>query len=235
MNQKPKPTPQTELDRRYSESGDAEPAAGLDRMILARADQALGNARRARRRPMLAGLATASVALVALAVVLQQTPSAPEPAGTFDRSDAGIVVQESASTDLEPPVADAAHETVGEARREPEAPAARSRGTGLEVQLPDSKPAAPAAEAGVEPKIDSFAPSLQSITVTGSRIASDEHAVDHQPGSSHERLFEQLRALIADGNPDQARQLLQEALATEGRIVLPEDLRKALGTSNEPD
>lgn len=230
MKQKPKSAPQIELDRLYSESGNAEPASGLDRMILARADQALGKARRAHRRPVLAGLATASVALVALVVVLQQAPPAPEPAGPFEHSDAGSVSEERYGPNAGLPTASAARKTAGETRREPEAPAARSRTADFEARLSDSKPAAPpAAEARSESEASVAEPMLQSITVTGSRIASDEQAVDHQSGSPHELLFEQLRALIADGKSEQARELLRTAEQRVGRIALPEDLAPVLG------
>ncbi|MCA1778024.1 MAG: hypothetical protein LC637_01190 [Xanthomonadaceae bacterium] len=63
-----------ELEALYREAGDIDPEAGLDRTIRARAAEASGKARTPRRLPWLGGLAAASVALVSIAVVLQQSP-----------------------------------------------------------------------------------------------------------------------------------------------------------------
>jgi len=62
------------LEALYREAGDVEPDAGLDRIIRARADQAARAGRSPGRLPWLGGLITASVAIVAIAVVLQQSP-----------------------------------------------------------------------------------------------------------------------------------------------------------------
>lgn len=62
------------LEALYREAGDVEPDAGLDRIIRARADEAAGSHRSSSRLPWLGGLVTASVAIVAIAVVLQQSP-----------------------------------------------------------------------------------------------------------------------------------------------------------------
>jgi len=51
MNRKPEPMLNPDLERIYRESGAAEPAAGLDRIVLARAEQALDHARRSDREP----------------------------------------------------------------------------------------------------------------------------------------------------------------------------------------
>ncbi|HMB39979.1 MAG TPA: hypothetical protein VKO85_12960 [Wenzhouxiangellaceae bacterium] len=79
------------LEALYREAGDVEPDAGLDRIIRARADEAVRNGRSSNRLPWLGGLVTASVAVVAIAVVLQQTPPAgPVPSITAPPSeDAG--------------------------------------------------------------------------------------------------------------------------------------------------
>lgn len=67
------------LETLYREAGDVEPEAGLDRIIRARAEEAVGSRRSSNRLPWLGGLVTASVAIVAIAVVLQQAPPGGEP------------------------------------------------------------------------------------------------------------------------------------------------------------
>ena len=64
----------SKLEALYSRAGDVEPDSGLDRIIRARADEATRGARSPGRIPWLGGLVTASVAVVAIALVLQQTP-----------------------------------------------------------------------------------------------------------------------------------------------------------------
>jgi len=63
---------QRELATLYRDAGDVEPDSGLDWIVRARAAEASREARAPRRQPWLAGLVTASVAIVAIAVVLQQ-------------------------------------------------------------------------------------------------------------------------------------------------------------------
>lgn len=75
-NERDKPT--AELETRYRDHGDVEPDPGLDRIIRARAEEATRR-RPVRGAPWLGGLATASMAVVVVAVVLQQ-PEGPETA-----------------------------------------------------------------------------------------------------------------------------------------------------------
>lgn len=69
----------SELERLYRQAGDVEPSAGLDRTLLARAGQS-PDAAPARRSPWLAGAVTASVAVIAIVLVVRQVPpTAPVP------------------------------------------------------------------------------------------------------------------------------------------------------------
>ena len=224
MTRKHTPRPQTELDRLYSESGAAEPAAGLDRIILARADRALEDARRTPRRPLLAGLATASVAVVALAVVLQQTPTAPESVQQLERTEISTASQKERDIDADLSEPSALREPPSEARRAPVAPPSRGLGDTFESAVPDNAPAAPMPT----PEASAAGSSLESITVTGSRIGSDPRASEDAQHSPHALLFEQLRALISNGQLDQARQLLAQTEACDGGLQLPVDLETAL-------
>jgi len=72
-NDRDKPT--TELESMYRQHGDIEPDPGLDRMIRARADEAARRSPARRPAPWIGGLVTASVALIAIAVVLRQAPT----------------------------------------------------------------------------------------------------------------------------------------------------------------
>lgn len=84
-----------ELDSRlevlYREAGDVEPDAGLDRIVRARAEEAARTARSSSRLPWrLGGLVTASVAVLAIAVVLQQSPPGPLRSSGTPETDAPI-------------------------------------------------------------------------------------------------------------------------------------------------
>lgn len=79
--------PDAELERLYRDAGDIEPEAGLDRLIRARAGASLERPPERSSRSWAGGLVAASVALVALAVVLQQSPPDDSPApAAADRS-----------------------------------------------------------------------------------------------------------------------------------------------------
>lgn len=235
MNQKPKSTQHTELDRLYSESADAEPAAGLDRIVLARADQARVNTRQKSRQPWITGLATTSVALVALAVVLQQSPPAPESELLLESIKSDRAAPQKSDADVAAS-ATAPGQALDSARRERRAAEPRAGDQSFEAMpyepaMPTTSPAAPQAQA--ETAID--LPLLQSITVTGSRITADPEARERAQDLPHAALFEQLRQRIEDGNLDAARALLLEAEQRDGRIRLPEELERVLRVPYEPD
>jgi len=68
-----------ELQALYREQREAGPDSGLDRMIVARAEQALETSRRRAPAPWVAGLATAGALVLAIGVViLQIQPPAPD-------------------------------------------------------------------------------------------------------------------------------------------------------------
>lgn len=73
MTRNDRDKPSAELEALYREHGDAEPPEGLDRIIRARAERATESGRR-RAAPWVGGVATASVAIVAVAIVLNQSP-----------------------------------------------------------------------------------------------------------------------------------------------------------------
>lgn len=85
MTQARKPSPpasQSELEALYRAGAEAEPDNGLDRMVRARADQALDRAGKRRPARWIAGLATAGALVLAVGIALQQPtppPSTPTP------------------------------------------------------------------------------------------------------------------------------------------------------------
>jgi len=69
------------IEALYRAHGDAEPDAGLDRIVRAKAEQALQTSKQRRPAPWIAGLATAGVLVLTVGVILQQTaPPTPEAA-----------------------------------------------------------------------------------------------------------------------------------------------------------
>ncbi len=82
MSEQRKRAPGAELEAQYRAHGQAEPDAGLDRMIRARADQALARSRPRRPAPWIAGLASAGALVLAVGLIVQQTPPAPDMAPT---------------------------------------------------------------------------------------------------------------------------------------------------------
>lgn len=93
------------LESMYREHGDAGPSEGLDRIIRARAEHAARESaeRKPRRRiaPWVGGLATASVAIVAIAVVLRQSPPAGDLAGP-DRAEPGAEAVQAPAAEAPP-------------------------------------------------------------------------------------------------------------------------------------
>lgn len=64
----------SELEALYRAHAEAEPDSGLDRIIRARAEQALEPAQQRRPGPWIAGLATVGALVLAVGIIVQQTP-----------------------------------------------------------------------------------------------------------------------------------------------------------------
>lgn len=168
--------PGSELEALYHAHGNAEPDNGLDRIIRARAEQALDQSRKRRPAPWIAGLATAGALVLAIGLVLQQSPS-PTPLMMDAETAAPMADQEAA-------------------------PALRSAPLSMQRAADIARAPAPAAEI----MIDSAA------FVVGSP--------EPPPGA----VIVEIRALLAAGHTDQAQTLLDELLAREPALELPDDL-----------
>ncbi len=222
------------LEALYSQAGDVEPEAGLDRIVRARAAEAVGGARSPGRIPWLSGLVTASVAVVAIVMVLQQVPPGepvpvPESPAPRDSTEAdaymapsmGAQSQRELLTAKDRPALQNNEENRASARIEgspagampPRPPASESR----------QRRTAPAeSEPAAAPKLDESA--LDQVVVTGARIiTADPSALE-----SANTLIEKLRDLLEDDRIDEARRLLDEAAELDSELELPDDIERAL-------
>ncbi len=96
MNANDRDNPNTELEAMYRAGRDVEPDRGLDRRIRARAEQAARSRRKWRPPVWAGGLATASVMIAVVTVVLQQ-PDAP----TASREAAPTVIESAGEPSME--------------------------------------------------------------------------------------------------------------------------------------
>lgn len=167
-----------DLQSLYREQAEAEPDSGLDRIIRARAEQALESDQRRRPRPWIAGLATAGALVLAVGVIVQQAPP-PSP-------------QESA------PAPSAISEDA--------APAARSA---------LSRPAADAQlQSAPAPELATERAFLSGLAETQAQ-AKAQAVLD-------------IRALLADGQIEAARERARALRENHPELELPEDLLEAL-------
>ena len=237
MNERRSDKMENRLESLYSQAGDVEPDAGLDRIIHARADESVRINRSPIKLPWLGGLVTASVAVVALAVVLQQAPPddpiteslVPQESGepeAFMAPSLGVQSQLQDSTDAQ--LGARERRTGAESRvasdRATDRKAKPEVVTEFRRQIAEEQPEA-AARAPLPASDDS---TLERVTVTGSRINDAEDA----PFESRNALVARLRELIEDQRMDQARRLRDQAVELDPELDLPEDIKAALDRPN---
>lgn len=220
-----------ELERLYRDGGDVEPDAGIDRMIRARADLATKQRTRSPRAPWIGGLVTASVAVVAIAVVLQQSP----PAGRVPEAPAPVApAAERAATDQqsvgEPGAAGDDLRTVAPARREAEAGLranesfATQRSSAGDERTETSDRAR--AEVADESPRGAMAPERSEAVED-----TIEESVDRSiPGPIAAELVA-IRKLIEGGEIERARARLESFRNQHPDITVPADLVAALEES----
>lgn len=172
--------PESELEALYRAHGNAEPDSGLDRIIRARAEQALERSRKRRPAPWIAGLATAGALVLAIGIVVQQSPTpSSSPFTPMMEADAPAPM---------------IHEEA--------VPAMRAAPRSAEHVSDRARASAPAAEITID----------SAAFVVG--------LSEPPPGA----IITEIRALLADGQLDRAQALLQELLAREPTLELPDDL-----------
>jgi len=218
-NDRDKPT--TELASIYREHGDAEPDPGLDRIIRARADQA---ARRSGARPpapWIGGLVTASVAVIAIAVVLRQAPT-----GAPDEARRPAPQTEIPAARSPAPAPGAAPESGAEGLRRSRTPEQAANDTEPDELL--EKEAFSADRAAI---IDEN----NEASVGGSGDARDRETaataadtplpeIAGDPAS----MVESIRALIEKGETDRARERAEALKRLHPAHALPDDVRALL-------
>jgi len=190
---------QAELKALYERDGQVEPDAGLDRMIRARADEAVSQPARSRTLPWMGGLATAAVLVLAVGVVYQiQPPTAPQ----FEAEpDSGFMTDEDQAPPAAPPaLEDRQLESVGESRS---SRAERRQSPAPAQSLRESVPME-AEQAGEE---------LDRVTVTGSRLRYAQEVTEEAEERQVAFDLEKLQAVfVAIENEEfgEARSLLEE-------------------------
>lgn len=213
MSNKAREASQDALDRMYREAGRLEPGAGLDRIVRARAEQALSEQRARSRpgtRPWVAGLATAAIAVVALLAVIQQVPSpdAAPPLPEPSAADAAGIADAAPQAPVSPPAtmaSDWSESSASQASEQAARTAARER------------------------RIRDEASRLSSVQVFGSRVMESSYQ------AATDELIEGLRALVADGRIDEARRRLEAIEKTGDDVQLPDDLAAVLRQADGAD
>lgn len=193
-----------ELESRYADSDDVAPGDGLDRIVRARADQAVASQRARRKVPWLGVLTSASVAALAVIVVVQLPPSDRAP-------DVQLLQEDATSSRLEPEgsgISNPARARSGESRAQASIPAPT---------------AAPQAERAA-PQSASEAPSGLSDL----QAFENEGAAPVAPEPEPETLLQFIREQLEQGNRARARELGTDFKRMYPECELPEDLRSAL-------
>lgn len=232
-NDKRRAAQDSELGGLYRAARDVEPDSGLDRIVRVRAEQVVRTGRPANWQPWLGGLVTASVAIVAIALVLQQAPpGAPVPESTSPRASGepqafmapsmGAQSQQKARREA-PDVAATARaerDMAGESLRQSDR--APVRQPAPELMTPSARGRGAAEESEASPPASTTAG--DRTVVTGARIDAD----NQRPVRAREMLIAKLREMIADQNIEQARRLLEEAVELDPELDVPDEIERAL-------
>jgi len=214
------------LERLYRDQEPIEPPAGLDRMIRARAEQALEQGRRVRPLPWMGGLATAAVLVLAVTVVIQM----PEPAPELPMSETTAVRSADPTPQRESMLQapEAAERAVADPDRVKvtgsRARSAERGATFSDLAAPEPAPVArqsvprPAAEATADRTVDLAEESRMELP---SAPLLDADEVAGLTADSEDSPWLELEDALANGDAEQARALLeglQEAFPDDARL-----------------
>lgn len=214
--------PDAELEALYREAGDVEPRPGLDRMIRARAEEASRNRHVSRRLPWLGGLATASVAIVAIAVVMQQTPPGESTSEAIG------------PTELREPKAFMAPSVGAPAEQEKSGQAGRAR---AESRTPQPSASARSDTDGTRrdavpvPDAETQADHAQTDRIYGEQadiMTAPNRAVPAKIADDPDAMLAEIRELLDAGKTGQAHEWLERLRSTHPDHVVPEDIEQAL-------
>ena len=208
---------QDRLERLYQDQTPIEPPAGLDRMIRARAEQAIEEERRIKPLPLMGGLATAAVLVLAVAVVIQMPEPTPElPIGETASSPSPAPYAPTSS-----PMPEARERTSRELDRV-SVTGSRARSTESAAAFSDQSAAEPAPPArqsmrraeGAEDPAEEAGVELRSAPVLEAEALADELASDV------DSPWLEIEEAIANGDAELAAALLERL-----REVFPDDDR----------
>lgn len=201
-----------ELESLYREAGDAEPSDGLDRIIRAHANQAAERTRRRRFAPWIGGLAAASVAIVAIALAIRQTPP--------DRLSERLAPDEATAADDTQPGKSGGPST-GNApttrRQLPQPPTPPARSAAVR-----ERGAAVDAEGGRSSQFAAEAPE----TTAGSEPSSPDGAAATK--ATAKEMLDAIEAALARGDSVQARTWARRLAERHPDHPLPEEVRSLL-------
>ncbi len=212
---------QDRLERLYQDQTPIEPPAGLDRMIRARAEQAIEQEKRIKSLPWMGGLATAAVLVLAVAVVIQMpepTPELPmaEPTATRPASPAAqqeAMLQAPAGAEQAEAELDRV-EVTGSRARSAEAASAFSDRSAAEPAPPARQSMRRAEAEAAEDLAEEAGVALRSAPVLEAEALADE--LTNTNGSP----WLEIEEAIADGDAELATALLERL-----REVFPDDDR----------
>lgn len=208
------------LDALYRNQEAIEPPSGLDRIIRARAEQALQDDSKARPLPWMGGLATAAVLVLAVAVVIQvpePAPDLPVPETTTSQRDVTILQKEPPPQRPAPAQAPAAldrAELVGSRARSAENTAAFSEQSVAESESSARQLMSRSAADRTNDAAEAAGLKLQSAPVVEAEDIADEAADDTVSA------WTKLEEAIGEGDAELARTLLERL-----RDQFPEDER----------
>lgn len=222
-----------ELQALYREAGDAEPDSGLDRIIRARADEAGRDRRTSNRLPWLSGLVTASVAIVAISVVLQQSPP-----GEPKREAIGPLELGEPEAFMAPSMG---ARTEQKAPSNTEADEKRTDSPLMRSASPSRNPAAPAPEpveqAAPESLRDQQRHHLDVVASEEARIVAERarevsgrmtEGLADRVADNPDRMLEEIRKLLEQDKTAEAREWLKRLREDHPDHAVPEDIEQAL-------
>jgi hypothetical protein len=195
VNQSKRDMQDAELEALYQQAGDVESEASLDRIIHARAEQARREQASPKRLPWLGGLVTASVVVVAIAVVLQQPPprgSEPETIGPTELREPEAFMAPSAAAPSDQQESRAADR------------AGRATGNLQSIAGPQAGPAsapAPSAlesEAMTRQKLSQLARDTEELAGT---VVERYRVIPAEIADDPDRMLTEIRDLLDKGKP----------------------------------
>lgn len=209
----------------YSRAGDVEPDSGLDRIVRARADEAVRARRSSNRLPWLGGLVTASVAVVAIAVMLQQTPPGEPLPRTLAPQEPGgpeAYMAPSMGAQFMEKAADEGDRARPESARTQSSAPPHARSVAAPDAMQDRATDADASMEERRSRHDDFVAEQAGIAVEHAREVATEIIEDP------DRILERIKTMIERDEMQRARELLETFRRGFPEHNIPEEIEQAL-------